>query len=356
MKRLHVLTPGFVTPNGRAFLFPLVVHRRALRDAGIELHLRTAAGAGLTDCDALLVDSKYHKARWRKDAAGVLAELSDWAGRCRVVYCDTTDSSGWLQTEVLPVVQVYGKAQLLRDRGRYLQPLYGHRAFADYYHRRLGVRDREPEYSQPVKDAGLLEKLRLSWNSGLADYAPLGPLRMALYRRLPLPALLRYPSALAAPEDPRPNDISCRFGISYPRESVALQRRLIAERMAGRRDTRKLSRRRYFKELESSKAVVSPFGWGEITLKDFEVFLTGGLLVKPDMAHMETWPHLFRAGETMLTHAWDLSDFEAVLRRAVENDDERRAIAAQGQQEYLDHTTGRDAAERFAGQLVSLIA
>ena len=33
-----------------------------------------------------------------------------------------------------------------------------------------------------------------------------------------------------------------------------------------------------------SKIVISPFGWGEITLKDFETFLTQGLLIKP-----KTW-------------------------------------------------------------------
>ena len=32
---VHVLSEGFVTPNGRAFAFPLIVHRGALAEAGI---------------------------------------------------------------------------------------------------------------------------------------------------------------------------------------------------------------------------------------------------------------------------------------------------------------------------------
>tara|TARA_A100001037_G_scaffold46549_1_gene37938 strand:- start:1678 stop:1995 length:318 start_codon:yes stop_codon:yes gene_type:complete len=34
--RINVLTPGFTTSNGAAFLFPLVVHKRQLQDAGME--------------------------------------------------------------------------------------------------------------------------------------------------------------------------------------------------------------------------------------------------------------------------------------------------------------------------------
>jgi len=39
MLRVHLLTRGFATPNGRAFLFPLVVHRRALAQAGLDIRV-----------------------------------------------------------------------------------------------------------------------------------------------------------------------------------------------------------------------------------------------------------------------------------------------------------------------------
>ena len=39
--------------------------------------------------------------------------------------------------------------------------------------------------------------------------------------------------------------------------------------------------------------MVSPFGFGEITLKDFETFLSGSVLVKPNMSHMETYPNFY---------------------------------------------------------------
>lgn len=355
MTRVHVLSRGFETPNGRAFLFPLIVWKYALRDHGIDLRIFGQLSNALTECDTLLVDSKFHRDRWDTDAETILEEFTTLAGRCRVIYCDTADSSGWMQTELLPIVHLYAKAQLLKDRTAYLKPMYGHRPYTDYYHRNFGAEDSSPEWSLAVHDPELLCKLRLSWNSGLADYSFFGPARAALYHHVPLPGLLRFPRCSSAPDTVRSNAVSCRFGVSHPRETVAIQRRLIHDRVKDFIDTRKLSRRGYFRELRMSKVVVSPFGFGEITLKDFEVFLTSGLLVKPDMSHMETWPDLFKTGDTMLAYRWDLSDFDAVIGRAVAEYAELRHIAKEGQQRYLAHINGAGAAEKFCNHLSSLL-
>jgi hypothetical protein len=77
---------------------------------------------------------------------------------------------------------------------------------------------------------------------------------MALYARVPLPFLLRFPEASAAPGDDRRQDVSCRFGADYPRVSVAYQRQQIRRRMADRIGTDKLSRRQYFAELRASQS------------------------------------------------------------------------------------------------------
>ena len=354
--RVHVLSPGFTTPNGRAFLFPMTVWQRPLADAGFDIrHFRSRA-PGLTDCDVLLVDSKFHRDLWFRETPHVVDEFGDLARRCRVIYCDTTDSSGWIQTELLPVVHVYAKSQLLKDRSAYSRPMYGHRPYTDYFHSAFGVNDAQPEWSTAVDQAALLNKLRLSWNSGLADYSLHGPLRMAAYGRVPLRLLLAFSRAITRPDAPRPHDLSCRFGVSYPRATVAYQRAQIRERLAKRMDTRKLSRRAYFQELANSKAVISPFGFGEITLKDFEVFLTGGLLIKPDMAHLETWPDMFRAGETMLAHRWDLSDFDAVVAGALDRYDALIAVARTAQDDYSRHLTGPEAHSLFCDQFARLVA
>jgi hypothetical protein len=150
-------------------------------------------------------------------------------------------------------------------------------------------------------------------------------------------------------------DLSCRFGTSYPRASVSFQREKIRSTWLAAWIRARCHAREYFEELASSKAVISPFGYGEITLKDFEVFLTGGILIKPDMSNIETWPDLFRVGETMLAHDWDLSDFDAVVDRAHSGYDCAIAIARSGQNEYRRHLIGEEAETLFCRQFSALL-
>ena len=310
----------------------------------------------LTDCDVLIVDSKAHRKRWAPEPEAVLAEFSRLVEAVpALLYFDTTDSAGWLQAKLLPVVRRYYKSQLYADRSSYLRGFYGNRIYADYYHRGTGVADRRPELSETVRDPAHLEKLAVSWNSGLADYSRFGPLRMALYQRLRLAGLLQPPRSFTPSDAPRPLDLSARFGIAYDRDSVAWQRRETRHRLGDRVPTEKLRRSRYFAELRHSKIVLSPFGWGEITLKDFEVFLTGGMLLKPDMSHMETWPDFFRAGETMATHGWDFGDFDAVLDAYLADDRMRVEIARRGQELYREHVASEAGRQRFAERFCGIV-
>jgi hypothetical protein len=66
--------------------------------------------------------------------------------------------------------------------------------------------------------------------------------------------------------------------------------------------------KRYNQELGVSKIVLSPFGWGELCLRDFEAVRAGGLLMKPAMEHLETWPDVFLPGETYVPFSWDAED------------------------------------------------
>ena len=99
------------------------------------------------------------------------------------------------------------------------------------------------------------------------------------------------------------------MGISYQRNTISFQRKLIREKLFNQMPTNKLTRKTFFNELVESKICLSPFGLGEITLKDFECFLTGTLLLKPSMEHLETWPNFYIENETFVSHS-DLSDIE----------------------------------------------
>lgn len=95
-----------------------------------------------------------------------------------------------------------------------------------------------------------------------------------------------------------------------------------------------LQRDLFLKELEDSKAVISPFGHGEICYRDFETIISGAMLLKPDMQHLCTWPQIVEDGKTCVAFKWDFSDLEEKIHLAVTDTDYRIAIAEKAQDEY----------------------
>lgn len=355
MLRVNVLSDGFISPNARAMVFPLVVNRERLRSLGLDVRVLDREGPEATDCDALLVDSKVLRPLWAEASDRALEQLTQWRCQTALLWFDTTDSASWINPDVLRIVDLYCKNQLLRDRTLLLRPLYGHRLYTDYYHRTAGVEDSRPAWQTAVEDSVLLDRLRVSWNSGLADWSFAGVYRLALYRHLGWPALLRYPRRFTPPSKQRPIDVSCRMGTSYERESVAWQRREMEQRLRHLMPTQRVSRREYFRELQQSKVVLSPFGWGEINYKDYETFLSGALLLKPDMSHLETWPDLYRSGETVMTHSWDLEDLEDRLDDIVSNYSHYIDVACAGQEAYRRHLASEPGHEEFCVRFKALV-
>ena len=272
------------------------------------------------------------------EPANVIERLSYFREQVSgLIYCDTTDSTGTLQVDVLPVVDLYAKAQLLKNRSEYNFAHYGHRIYTNYYHEHCKVADFQPSWSVPVTNDIFLEKLVVSWNSSLADYSLLGPTRMSLYAKCPVSSLLSFPKRTTAPISPRPFRLHARMGTTYDRASISFQRRALVRKLGPSIATKKLNRHAYLHELSRAQSVLSPFGLGEITLKDYETFLCGGCLIKPDMSHMETWPDLFRPGETIACFNWNLSDFDEVLTSLSDHSEARIAIATKGQENYQQH-------------------
>lgn len=356
-KLVHVLSDGFQAPNARALVYPLLIHQDALEANGIKIRIFNQPISSFGDCDLVFIDSKHFRGKVQGTLDYIHEKLEYFSSKCNCVsWYDSTDSAGWLVGSVLPYVQRYFKNQILRDRAAYLKPMYGRRTYTDFYHHTKGITDRIADDAPQVTDPLLLKRLRLGWNSGLADYSRFGPTRMALYEKLRWRALLTYPRIVEAACAPRPISLSCRMGTSYNRNSVAYQRKKIQELLTNRIAMRKLRRSKYFAELKKSRAVISPFGLGEITLKDFEVFLTGGLLVKPDMSHLETWPDLFVRDKTMAGFNWDLTDFESMIEEALNNTSKTEHIAAEGQKKYIRYASSTEASELFVSHFSGLVS
>ncbi len=354
MLMIHILSPGFTNPNSAAFLMPLIRFKRGLHAAGFDIRIFNALTDDITQCDALFIDSKVFKDEWIPRFEQTLERIAMLNAKTRVIWCDTGDSTGTFLGQVMPHVHLYLKAQLLRDRKDYLKNHYASRIWGEYYHQKYGITDDEPYIMQPVKDEGHLNKLGLSWNSGMMNYGFMGPYIQQLRKKFPVNALLRFAKPLKKARTTRPYDVTCRMGIPYPRATMRYQREKIREILADRLPTDKLSRCKYFDELCHSKICVSPFGLGEITLKDFECFLTGAMLFKPDMDHMQTWPNFFEKDITYLAHDWDLETVEEKIEWALDHEKERLKIAQAGQDRYCQYTVSNNSEALFVDHFLNI--
>ena len=90
-------------------------------------------------------------------------------------------------------------------------------------------------------------------------------------------------------------------------------------------------------EMERAKIGFSPFGWGEVTDRDFHIVNSGALLMKPDMSHLRTEPDIYRDGETYVAVRGDLADVEEKVAYYVARPDEAQRIVERARAEYRDY-------------------
>jgi hypothetical protein len=351
---VHILTCPVDSQNSWSFFAPLDTARRELRALGISVRKWRRLEPAVPDCDVLLLDDKFFGVRWGEDRNRVLDELLHVRNHTRVlVYCDTGDSSGLLRAAAMPLVDRYFKGFVLKDRNLYQRPLYGGRLYTHFYWDRFRITDRDPQWSEPIEAESVRRKLRASWSYGLADHGPWSLIGRRLFPLGPPRQLPAGPFDPGRPLDRRPVLMSHRFGTNYSRETVAFQRQRMRQ-VLGLEAQPPIRRWLYLRELARSRAVLSPFGWGEFAFRDYEVFLSGALLLKPDMSHLETFPDYYRDGETMLALRWDFADIREKIELVAKNPSPFNEIAAEGMRNYFDHLS-RSGRERFAFRLKALL-
>ncbi|MDH5721762.1 MAG: glycosyltransferase [Alphaproteobacteria bacterium] len=355
MKKINVLSPGFISPNSAAYLFPLIKFKSALMDHDFDIVIKYAIDDDVTECDFLLIDSKFFEKGWSKDFDGTLKSIAALNRKAKVIWCDQSDSTGTFLGQILPHVHRYLKAQILKNRSEYMNNHYASRIYTEYYHKKYGIMDQSPFTDQPAKNKDDLKKIGISWNSGFMHYGMIGPYMIKVRERIPLDSMLAFASIRSRAKAPRLVDVTCRMGISYEHDTICYQRRKIRAILKDTLSTDKIARSAYFREIDNSKICVSPFGMGEITLKDFECFLSGSMLLKPDMNHMETWPNLFQDRKTCLFHSWDVDDIKDKIDWALRHNSERIEIAKAGQDLYESHTLGDNAGKLFAEHIKEIL-
>jgi hypothetical protein len=272
-----------------------------------------------------------------------------------VFFCGQPEA-GTNRLDLLPYVDRLFYKSVFSDSANYYKDLYAKNLFADYYHNSYQVSDRGIEYRyRPVLSADDAKRIGLSWNIGAGDYPRRHwPQRMGTaLARAGFPGVGRLfktgrgkaPPDFSGAERPlavhaRIDPVSC--------ESIAYQRRLFLERIAGKElfVTGIVSQNQYYRELYDSKITLSPFGWGEVCFRDFEAIISGSLLLKPDMSHLKTWPDVYIPYETYIPVNWDGTDIVEKAETYLANDRERSRIAGNAYEQYNAQLASL--ADRFA--------
>ena len=269
----------------------------------------------------------------------------------RIAFFHDDAGGGIPRLETLPHVDLFYSKALLRDRSLYGRPLYGKEVYSDFFHRKYGVIDPDhrerPVESRPEQ----LAKLRLSWNIGVGDY-PRGKLRqrtgVAASIAFGFRAVRFFYRSAVMPSDPMARNkglypVHARIGL-VRRPSIAHHRRLILEQIKGDPDflVGEVSQRRFNHEVMNSRITLSPFGWGELCLRDFEAVRAGSLLLKPDMSHLETWPDVFKPFETYVPFDWEGRNLVEQARRYLGDEALRARIARRAFESYRSQLAEMD--------------
>jgi len=357
MKLINILTVGPDSYNARAFIFPLNKYRPDLLENNIKLDFNYKVSPSLVDADVLIIDSKFFKS-WYADRLKEMYEFFEHvANKTKIIFFDTTDSSGYLLGDVLPYCDLYLKHQTYKDKNLYLNNYYGRRIYSDYFHRNFNITDNKvhEEVSNDISSKNDIKKIKTGWNTGLSNYSLMGEYYGKLYKYTGIKFPFQSSIKFYDPKNFRPNSIHSRMNTSYDKESVAFQRKLLQSKLGHLVRYNKLSRYRYFQELKTTRLVISPFGLGEITLKDFEAFIAGATLIKPSMDHIETWPNFYIPNETYVPCKWDLNDLEGLLQDLLQDKNKALNIAINGQNLYKKYLQSESSMMEFINHFKKLV-
>ncbi len=349
-------------------LAPLIFNKKTLFEMGFDVRIKYKVNDSLFECNTLCVISKSairilkEKSRIFNLEGSVLNFLQEAREKVdNLIWMDDSDSTSVTHFEVLSYVDKYLKKQLFKDKSLYRKDYYGGRIFSDYYHENFDVNDVDVFQQHYPLEKKHEEKVALSWNIGLGNMHESFTLKSYIKRIVPLVSSKpNYNQKFVNPNDKKPIDLYIRTSANLARPSVAFHRQELLRKLTGYQNNHKIigmvgsnvknsnhsldfllesnSKRiptkKIRKIMEMTKVMPSPFGWGELGVRDYEAFKYGALLLKPDMSHMETWPNLFVPEKTFVPLNWSFSDLAEKMDKVLSDETYRIEISIAGQDAY----------------------
>lgn len=354
--KIIIITPGFKYQNSISLLTPLFVWKNKILDIGLNFNISNCISNNL-EGDVVLVDSKFHRYDWINNDNKIYEDFNFLRQRfSKVIYCDTADSSGWIQSELFPYIDKYWKLQILKDKKKYLRKMYDRRIYTNYYHERFNISDEYIDFSDANLTSLDLNKIEVFWNSSMADFSKYSHFYRKLYKFIKFNYLIKFKDNKFKINYQKTNDIFTRFNFENYRETIKFHRKTIFNKLNKLKkiNNKRIGRKNYLSELAKSKISVSPFGWGEIAYRDFETFLYKSILLKPSMSHISTWPKLYQENKTYIPFDWDLSDLNDKIEYILSNYKDLTNIAVNGFDNYRKFTYDKGADSLFVNRLSHL--
>jgi len=323
---------NFIIPNqNQSWAFPLINWNKKLKNKGLKVKVKNKISY---DCDVIILTSRYYRSKYKTNDE-FLKNIEENVQRdvfklqkqnIKIIYYDLAASTGSRELNVIKYVDVYLKRQLYKDRLIYANNQHKYRPWMEDDRICTGC------------SSGDLRKMHLGWNlsyNNYLDYKFVNPNKFKLWY-------------LKAPKFTKPSSLERAISASYRGKMAGAtvpQRKAVMETLVNLNKKYPksfvtgpvISKADYTKEVRNSKALVSPFGYGEICYRDMEAFIHGCILVKPDMEHVETFPNVFIKNETYIPTKWDLSDLKDTLLEVDKNYKNYQNIAQRGQELFKEY-------------------
>lgn len=145
--------------------------------------------------------------------------------------------------------------------------------------------------------------------------------------------------------------------VTYGREEIARHRKealMAMRRCPGRHlihSHRKLNRKAFDQAMLDSMISVSPWGFGELCIRDVEAMFAGCVLVKPMTSFVRTWPEIFVDWVTYVPCRHDFKDLRDRVVEIVDRWDEFHSMRVRNRAMMLEYLDDRRIASRVASLL-----
>ncbi|MBI4781108.1 MAG: glycosyltransferase family 1 protein [Oscillatoriophycideae cyanobacterium NC_groundwater_1537_Pr4_S-0.65um_50_18] len=342
-----------------AQLYPFFDNRDDLRrELGFEFqHIQAHTFAEIeAACQNIKADVFFVRPDWKEsaeDAKRVMKNLRQQNPNAKIFFIDPFDQTSSRFFNVLPYVDRFLKYQCLKDLSAYTEPLLGGHMLTDRLVRDLGY-DLKGWHVGSEVPVGYEFRIDSGW------YISLTPRFKQQLFSTPMPWKRLFHK--------RDIDICCH--VSYgPRNNVEWygQHRLAAieglQQLAPEyklsvsgsySGERTVSSKQYFRDIQRSRIAFSPFGWGEVTFRDFEAVCYGCLLIKPSIEHIDVAPNIFIPGVTYVPVRWDYADLAEKCRYYLENPDAANQIIDNAREAYKDYFQQKHFVKKIASLLQTI--